>query len=74
MISVRLPQELEDRLNALCKETKRSKGFYVKEALITYLEDLEDAYIAMQRLSDPNAKYYTSEEVSAMIEAMPDHA
>lgn len=74
MLSVRLPKEMEDRLNALCKETKRSKSFYIKEALMSYIEDIEDGYIAMQRLSDPHAKYFTNEEVEAFIAAMPDHA
>ncbi len=72
MLSVRLPEAMEKRLNELCKETKRSKAFYVKEALATYLEDMEDAYIALHRMSQPNRKFYTNEEVKAMIEAMPD--
>ena len=74
MLSVRLPEAMEKRLNELCKETKRSKAFYVKEALQCYLEDLEDLYIALERKANPHAKYYTSEEVQAILEARPDDA
>lgn len=46
MLSVRLPEELEQRLEALAKATGRSKTYYVREALVAKLEDMEDLYIA----------------------------
>ena len=46
MLSVRLGQELEQRLEALAKATGRSKTYYVREALIAKLEDMEDVYMA----------------------------
>ena len=46
MLSVRLPEELEQRLEALAKATGRSKTYYVREALIAKLEDMEDVYMA----------------------------
>jgi len=46
MISVRLPEDLEKRLAILAKMTKRTKSFYVREALERFLEDIEDAYLA----------------------------
>lgn len=46
MISVRLGEELEQRLEALAKATGRSKTYYVREALIQKLEDMEDLYMA----------------------------
>lgn len=61
-VSVRLPEELEKRLSILCTETKRSKSFYIKEALERYIEDLEDGYEAMQAILDPDAEYLTTEE------------
>jgi RHH-type transcriptional regulator, rel operon repressor / antitoxin RelB len=45
-ITVRLPADEERRLNALAQRTGRSKSFYVREALTTHMEDLEDAYAA----------------------------
>ena len=54
-ISIRLPADLEARLDALAKETGRSKTFYVIEAIKRQLEDLEDLYIAEKRLIDIRA-------------------
>jgi RHH-type rel operon transcriptional repressor/antitoxin RelB len=46
MLTVRLPENLEKRLNELASATKRPKSYYVREALERVLEDLEDAYLA----------------------------
>ncbi len=50
MIAVRLPKELEERLTALARKTGRSKSYHVRQALSAYLEDLEDHYLAEERL------------------------
>ncbi len=50
MIAVRLPKELEERLTALAQKTGRSKSYHVRQALSAYLEDLEDHYLAEERL------------------------
>lgn len=63
MTSIRLPEKLDDRLTQLAAATKRSKSFYIKEALIQYLDDLEDTYIALERMSDPDRKFYTTEQL-----------
>jgi RHH-type rel operon transcriptional repressor/antitoxin RelB len=46
MLAVRLPIEIERRLDALAKATGRTKTFYVREAILEHLEDLEDLYLA----------------------------
>jgi len=46
MLALRLPEEIENRLEALAKATGRTKSYYAKEAILTHLEDLEDAYMA----------------------------
>ena len=53
MIAVRLPSEIEDRLDTLAKETGRTKTFYVREAILEHLDDLEDVYLAEARLRHP---------------------
>ena len=53
MIAVRLPESIESRLDELAKKTGRSKTFYVREAILEHLEDLEDIYLAEQRLRTP---------------------
>jgi RHH-type rel operon transcriptional repressor/antitoxin RelB len=52
MVAIRLPPEIENRLDALAKATGRSKAYYVREAIIEYLGDLEDLYLAQRRLDD----------------------
>ena len=55
MLAIRLPEEIEKRLDALAKETVRTKSFYVREAILEHLDDLEDVYIAEKRLADIRA-------------------
>lgn len=55
MLAIRLPAEIEDRLDALAKATGRTKTFYAREAILEYLDDLEDLYLAEQRLTDIRA-------------------
>ncbi len=50
MLAIRLPAEVESRLEALARATGRTKTFYAREAILQHLEDLEDLYLAEQRL------------------------
>lgn len=50
--SIRLPQEIEKRLEVISLRTGRSKSFYVKEAILEHLGDIEDIYLAEKRLED----------------------
>jgi RHH-type rel operon transcriptional repressor/antitoxin RelB len=55
MLAIRLPAEIEDRLDALAKATGRTKTYYVREAILEYIDDLEDIYLAEKRLEDVRA-------------------
>lgn len=55
MLALRLPEDIEKRLDALAKATGRSKSFYAREAILEHLDDLEDIYLAEQRLADIRA-------------------
>jgi RHH-type rel operon transcriptional repressor/antitoxin RelB len=55
MLAVRLPVDIEKRLEALAKATGRTKTFYVREAILEYIDDLEDVYLAEKRLEDIRA-------------------
>lgn len=46
MLAIRLPQSIEKRLERLARRTGRTKTFYVREAILEHLEDLEDLYLA----------------------------
>ena len=50
MLAIRLPPEIEARLDSLAKATGRTKSYYVREALVEHLADLEDLYMAETRL------------------------
>ena len=62
MLAIRLDPEIENRLALLAKKTGRTKTFYAREAILEHLEDLEDGYLALERLRKPG-RIYTSEEV-----------
>jgi RHH-type rel operon transcriptional repressor/antitoxin RelB len=50
MLAVRLDKDLEKRLERLAEKTGRTKTFYAREAIETHLDDLEDFYLAQERL------------------------
>lgn len=65
-VSIRLPDDVAMRLQDLAQLTGRSKTFYMIEAIRVHLDDLEDLYMAEQRLLEIRAgrsKTYTLEEV-----------
>jgi len=52
MLTVRLSSELERRLDALAARTGRSKTVFAREAIESHLADLEDFYLAKERLRE----------------------
>ena len=52
MLAVRLDAETEKRLEALAARTGRTKTFYARAAIQAHLDDLEDFYLAEERLRD----------------------
>ena len=55
MLTIRLPPAIEERLTALAKATGRTKTFYVVEAILEHLDDLEDLYLAESRVAQNSA-------------------
>jgi RHH-type rel operon transcriptional repressor/antitoxin RelB len=49
-VSLRLPEDVSNRLDSLAEITGRSKTFYMIEAIREHLDDLEDLYFSEQRL------------------------
>ena len=56
MLSLRLSNDVESRLNQLAETTGRTKSFYAKEAILKYLDDMEDTYVAINRLEKPSKR------------------
>ena len=55
MLAIRLPVEIEQRLEALAQATGRTKTYYAREAIMQHLEDLEDLYLAEKELIEVRA-------------------
>ena len=62
MLTVRLSPDIEKRLDELSKKTGRRKTYHAREAIIEYIDDLEDYYLAVDRLRSPGRRW-TMEEV-----------
>jgi len=45
-ITVRLPREVEERIDRLARLTGRTKSYYLRELILKGLDDLEDYYLA----------------------------
>ncbi|MES2297776.1 MAG: DUF6290 family protein [Pseudomonadota bacterium] len=70
MLAIRLPEEIEARLDKLAKRTGRSKTFYAREAILEHLDDLEDLYLAEQvvrRIHSGEERTSTLDEVEARL-------
>jgi RHH-type rel operon transcriptional repressor/antitoxin RelB len=56
MLSLRLSDDVETRLAQLAETTGRTKTFYAKEAIMKYLDEMEDTYIAISRVENPGKR------------------
>lgn len=66
-LSLRLPDEVFKRLTLLAKKTRRSKSSFIQEMLEESLDDLEDGYVALERLNQKNAKYLTTGDLEKAL-------
>ena len=66
MLAIRLPADIEKRLDDLAKKTGRTKTFYARQAILEHLEDLEDMYLAqavIERIDAGQEQVFSLEEV-----------
>ena len=61
MITVRLPPEIEQRIADLSARTGRTKTFYVEQAILEHLDELEDEYLALHPLENPTKRWTLDE-------------
>lgn len=61
MTSLRLPQDIDQRLTQLSEKTGRTKTYYIREALTEHLDKLEDIYLALARLEKPGKRWSLTE-------------
>jgi RHH-type rel operon transcriptional repressor/antitoxin RelB len=55
MLAIRLPEEIEKRLDALAKESGRTKSYYARQAILMYLDTQEDIVEAELELAKVRA-------------------
>lgn len=65
MLALRLPDDIEKRLENISKRTGRSKSFYAREAIVEHIEEFEDIYLAEKELQKlrRGAATYSLDEV-----------
>jgi RHH-type rel operon transcriptional repressor/antitoxin RelB len=49
MLALRLPPDIEKRLDALAKKTGRTKSYFAREAILRHIEDIEDQHLTGSR-------------------------
>tara|TARA_R110002124_G_scaffold126919_1_gene286763 strand:+ start:12421 stop:12639 length:219 start_codon:yes stop_codon:yes gene_type:complete len=62
-ITVRLGDSVEKRLDELAKLTGRTKTYYIRQALEEKLDEMEDLYMAEQRLEQPEGERWSLEQL-----------
>lgn len=67
MLSIRLPAKIEKRLTMLAKRTGRTKSYYATEAILQYMDDLEDTYLAVDRL-EKAGKRWTQDDMEQGVD------
>jgi RHH-type rel operon transcriptional repressor/antitoxin RelB len=64
--SIRLPGDIERRLDDLAEKTGRPKAFYIREMILTRIDEMEDYYLAadvLERLRKGQGCTFTAQEV-----------
>lgn len=69
MLAIRLPEEIEARLDKLAKRTGRSKTFHAREAILKHLNDLEGLYLVEQIVG----RIRSGEEHTATLDEVEAH-
>ncbi len=62
MLALKLPSNIEKRLEKAARRAGRTKTSFAREAILRYLDELEDISAAVERLEKP-AKRWTLEEL-----------
>lgn len=68
MLALRLPKEIEDRLDALAKKTGRTKSFYARQAILEHIDDLEDYFLAEDILDRDDGTRFSMDDIKADLD------
>ncbi|MDD1665428.1 MAG: ribbon-helix-helix protein, CopG family [Methanomicrobiales archaeon] len=70
-ITVRLPDDMAEGLEALAKALDRPRSYLVKKAMEVYLDEYADYLLALERLQDKDDRVISSGELRKRL-AIPD--
>lgn len=59
VLTVRLDEQTDRKLQKLAKESERPKSYFIKKALDLYLQEYEDYQIALARRTDKDDEILT---------------
>ena len=62
-ISIRIPDDLARQLDSVARETDRPRSYIVQKALESYIEDIADLQIALDRLMDGTDETITGKKL-----------
>jgi RHH-type rel operon transcriptional repressor/antitoxin RelB len=62
-LTIRIPEDIARRLDALARSLDRPKSYIVKKAMESYLNEYSDYLIALDRLRDKDDAVITSKEL-----------
>lgn len=63
VLTLRLDEQTDRKLQKLAKETERPKSYFIKKALDLYLQEYEDYQIALARRADKDDTILTLAQV-----------
>lgn len=64
--SIRLPDDIEHRLDFLARQTGRTKAFYIRQMILEKIDEIEDYYLAadtLERVRRGEEATFTAAEV-----------
>ena len=74
-LTLRLPDDINHRLDTLAAATGRTKTYYAREALEQYIENMEDVYLAeaaLERHRKANSQTISHQQLGAELGFLDD--
>jgi RHH-type transcriptional regulator, rel operon repressor / antitoxin RelB len=74
MLALRLPKDLEERLEFMAKRTGRTKSAFARQAIIDNIDALEDEFLLERAYAEDDGTRISMDDVEAKLKARRDGA